>query len=47
MELLKYWRDEAAHGPASNISEAEAFTSPMLLMRLARYADETFPSGRN
>jgi hypothetical protein len=42
MVLLNYWRDEAAHGRASNISETEAFTSLMLLLRLARYADESF-----
>jgi len=42
MVLLKYWRDEAAHGQASEIGETEAFTSLMLLLRLARFADETF-----
>lgn len=42
MVLLNYWRDEAAHGSASMISEPEACTSLMLLVRLARYADETF-----
>ncbi len=29
--LLKYWRDDAAHGRASTISETEGFTSLMLL----------------
>lgn len=42
MVLLSYWRDEAAHGKASAIQETEAFTSLMLLLRLARYGDETF-----
>ena len=41
--LLKYWRDDAAHGRASAISETEAFTSLMLLVRFARYTDEAFP----
>jgi hypothetical protein len=42
MTLLTYWRNEAAHGRASEIGETEAFTSLMLLLRLARFADETF-----
>ncbi len=40
--LLNYWRDEAAHGQASTLGETEAFTSLMLLLRFARFADETF-----
>jgi len=40
LELLKYWRDLAAHGAASAISEAEAFTSLVLLLRFAVFADE-------
>ncbi len=35
--LLAYWRDEAAHGRASDISELEAYHSLNLLLRLARY----------
>lgn len=33
--LLKYWRDTAAHGHASTISENEAYTSLALLLRYA------------
>jgi len=46
MMLLKYWRDEAAHGRASEIGETEAFTALMLLLRLARFANETFEPAR-
>jgi hypothetical protein len=42
MVLITYWRNEAAHGGDTTIREVEAFTSLMLLLRLARYADETF-----
>jgi hypothetical protein len=38
--LLKYWRDNAAHGADTNISEGEAFTSLLLLLRFAQFADE-------
>jgi len=34
-ELLKYWRDEAAHGQASAISDNEAYTSLAMLLRYA------------
>jgi len=40
--LLKYWRDEAAHGRKSNISENEAYTSLALLMRCAQFAKDNF-----
>jgi hypothetical protein len=46
MSLLSYWRDEAAHGRASKIAEDEAFTSLLSLLRLARYADESFTKAR-
>jgi hypothetical protein len=36
--LLKYWRDESAHGRKSEIGEAEAFTSLALLLRTAQFA---------
>ena len=36
--LLKYWRDEAAHGKASNISDNEAYTSLGMLLRFALFA---------
>lgn len=38
--LLKYWRDEAAHGKASGISDNEAYTSLALLLRLAQFVDQ-------
>jgi hypothetical protein len=39
-ELLKYWRDTASHGAETGISEAEAFTSLLLLLRLAQFAGD-------
>lgn len=33
--LLKYWRDESAHGTASHISDNEAYTSVAMLLRFA------------
>ena len=36
--LLKYWRDEAAHGKKSGIMDNEAYTSLALLLRFAQYA---------
>ena len=38
--LLKYWRDEAAHGRKSDISDNEAFTSLAILLRFAHYAHD-------
>jgi hypothetical protein len=38
--LLKYWRDNAAHGADTTISEGEAFTSLLLLLRFAQFADQ-------
>jgi hypothetical protein len=40
LDLLKYWRDDAAHGQAVSIGEEEAFTSLLLLMRFAGFVDE-------
>jgi hypothetical protein len=40
--LLKYWRDEAAHGKASNIAENEAYTSIAMLLRYAMYVDRNW-----
>jgi hypothetical protein len=42
MDLLKYWRDEAAHGIASELSDDEAYASLMLLARLAGFAGDHF-----
>jgi hypothetical protein len=38
--LLKYWRDTAAHGKQSNITDNEAYTSLALLLRFGLFADE-------
>ena len=38
--LLKYWRDSAAHGRATHITEAEAYTSLVLLLRFALFVDD-------
>jgi hypothetical protein len=40
--LLKYWRDEAAHGRSSDISDNEAYTSLVLLLRLAMFMDDNW-----
>ncbi len=40
--LLKYWRDEAAHGKKSHIRDNEAYTSLALLLRLAKFVDENW-----
>lgn len=37
-DLLSYWRDEAAHGTASEISEIEAHTALARLVRFAQFA---------
>lgn len=39
-DLLKYWRDTAAHGADTNIGENEAFISLLLLLRFAKFGDE-------
>lgn len=36
--LLKYWRDDAAHSGDTSISENESFTSLLLLLRFAQFA---------
>jgi len=38
--LLKYWRDEAAHGRASGIADNEAYTSLALLLRFAHFVKD-------
>jgi hypothetical protein len=40
--LLKYWRDTAAHGERSTIGGEEAFTSMLILLRFARFANENW-----
>lgn len=39
-DLLKYWRDSASHGRAAHITEAEAFSALILLLRFAIFASE-------
>ena len=38
--LVKYWRDEAAHGRASRTGDDEAYTSLALLLRFAKYVSD-------
>ena len=40
--LLKYWRDESAHGKYSGIGDNEAFTSLALLLRFAKFVDDNW-----
>jgi hypothetical protein len=40
--LLKYWRDEAAHGHASEIKDNEAYTSLALLLRFASFVSDNW-----
>ncbi len=40
--LLKYWRDEAAHGRASEIKDNEAYTSLALLLRFATFVNDNW-----
>lgn len=41
-DLLSYWRDEAAHGTASDISEIEAHTALGRLVRFAQFASDNW-----
>lgn len=40
LNLLKYWRDAAAHGQKSGITESEAYTSLALLLRFAQFVND-------
>ncbi len=40
--LLRYWRDEAAHGRPSGIADNEAYTSLTLLLRLAQFVEQNW-----
>ena len=40
--LLKYWRDESAHGRSSKIVENEAYTSLALLLRFAMLVNDNW-----
>jgi hypothetical protein len=39
-DLLKYWRDSASHGRAVHMTEAEAFSALILLLRFTIFAAE-------
>jgi hypothetical protein len=40
--LLSYWRDDAAHGTASDISEIEAHEALSRLLRFSQFADDNW-----
>jgi hypothetical protein len=40
--LLKYWRDESAHGSISDINDNEAYTSLAMLLRLCKFVDDNW-----
>lgn len=40
--LMKYWRDDSAHGIASEIKENEAYTSLALLLRLCLFIENNW-----
>jgi hypothetical protein len=39
-DLVKYWRDEAAHGQTSQISDDEAYTSLVILLRFCHFMND-------
>jgi hypothetical protein len=41
-QILHYWRDDAAHGMATTISEIQAHASLMQLLGLAQFADKNW-----
>jgi hypothetical protein len=41
-QLLSYWRDEAAHGMASTISEPEAHNAVARLLRFAQFVTDNW-----
>src|SRR3954468_8847698 len=41
-ELLKYWRDESAHGMASKINDEHAYTSLAMLLRFAQFSNDNW-----
>lgn len=41
-DLLKYWRDDASHGVASDISEFEAYEALARLLRFAHFASDHY-----
>lgn len=40
--LLKYWRDESAHGRRSDIQDNEAYTSLAMLLRLCKFIEDNW-----
>lgn len=40
--LLKYWRDEAAHGQSSQIGDNEAYTSLVMLLRYSMFINRNW-----
>jgi hypothetical protein len=42
VSLLSYWRDDAAHGTASTISEIEAHEALSRLLRFAQFANDNW-----
>lgn len=40
--LLKYWRDQAAHGKPARIGDHEAYTSLAMLLRFANYTSDNW-----
>ena len=40
--LIKYWRDESAHGKSSKINDNEAYTSLALLLRFAKFVSDNW-----
>lgn len=42
VSLIKYWRDESAHGKKSDITDNEAYTSLALLLRFAKFVDDNW-----
>ncbi len=45
--LLKYWRDEGAHGKQFRVGENEAYTSLALLLRCAQFAKNNYQTLTN
>ncbi|ESZ44835.1 hypothetical protein ACYG9R_25735 [Mesorhizobium sp. RSR565B] len=42
MSVLQYWRDDAAHGMKTTISEVEAYTSLAELLRFSRFCSDNW-----
>ena len=44
LQVLHYWRDDAAHGMATTITEVEAYASLTQLLRLAQFCSDHGPN---